>query len=101
MKQSLYLETTIPSYLAARTSSDLITAGRQAITHEFWEFERNKYNLYISGYIVSECGRGDPEAAKRRLQWIDGIELLDETPNTDPLADTYMRLLTIPQKKQD
>jgi len=41
MKQSLYLETTIPSYLAARTSSNLVIAGRQAVTHDFWEDERH------------------------------------------------------------
>ena len=55
MKPSLYLETTIPSYLAARTSANIIIAGRQAVTHEFFESEKHKYNLYVSDYVYEEC----------------------------------------------
>ena len=45
MKQSIYIETTIPSYAAARTSFDTIIAGRQAATIRFFEFEQYKYDL--------------------------------------------------------
>jgi len=95
---SLYLETTIPSYLAAHPSNNLIIAGRQAVTREFYELERHKYDLYVSEYVYEECRRGDPAAAKRRLEWLEGITVLEETPDVEPLADTYMRLLSIPQR---
>ena len=100
MKQSVYLETTIPSYLAARTSSDLFIANRQATTHKFWENERQKYDLSISRYVLDECSQGDPDVAKRRLQLLDGIEILDDIPNVSTLANIYMRLLSIPQKNR-
>ena len=32
---TVYIETTIPSYLAARPSRDLVTAAHQQITHEW------------------------------------------------------------------
>ena len=52
----------------------------------------------MSDYVLKECGRGDKEVAKRRLDLIKAIEALDDTPDVDPLADTYMRILSIPQK---
>lgn len=100
MKPSLYLETTIPSYLAARTSNDLIIAGRQAVTHEFYEAERYRYELCISDYVLQECSGGDSEASKRRLNWLKGVTVLENIPEIAPLAETYLQLLSIPQKSK-
>jgi hypothetical protein len=46
-KPRLYLESTIPSYLAAKPSRDLIVAAHQQITHEWWEGARGDFDLYI------------------------------------------------------
>jgi predicted nucleic acid-binding protein len=100
MKPSLYLETTIPSYLAARTSTNLVVAGKQVLTREFYESERHKYELHVSEYVLRECRRGDAEAAQRRLNWLTGINVLEEVPEVDPLANEYLRLLSIPQKSR-
>ena len=100
MKPSLYLETTIPSYLAARPSNNLIIAGRQAVTHEFYKFERHKYEICISEHVLRECSDGDASAAKRRLSWLEGIEVLNDTAEVKPLAEIYARLLSIPEKSK-
>jgi hypothetical protein len=100
MKQSVYLETTIPSYLAAHTSSNSIIAGKQAATHEFWKKEKHKYDLYVSDYVYEECEKGDPDAAIRRLNWIENITVLEKTPAVEPLANTYMQILSIPEKNR-
>jgi hypothetical protein len=100
MKPSLYLETTIPSYLAARTSKNVTIAVRQAATHEFWENERHKYDLYASFFVYEECRKGDPNVAEKRLDVLKDIEILENTPDIEPLADVYMRLLSIPQKSR-
>jgi hypothetical protein len=96
MKPSLYLETTIPSYLAARTSKNIEIAVDQSTTHDFYETERHKYDLFVSGYVYEECSKGDPDAAKRRLDFLKGIAVLEETSDVAPLADVYMSLLSIP-----
>jgi predicted nucleic acid-binding protein len=100
MKKSLYLETTIPSYMAGRISSNITIAGRQAITHDFWEDERSKYDLFISDYVIEECEKGNPIVAKKRLEILNGIDILDTTPDVEPLADVYMRILSIPKSKR-
>jgi len=100
LKPSLYLETTIPSYLAARTSSNIITAGKQALTHDFWDLERHKYDLYVSDYVHEECEKGDILVANRRLALLDGIDILRKTPDVNLLADVYMNLLSIPQRSK-
>jgi hypothetical protein len=48
VKPKLYVETTIPSYLTAWPSKDLIRAGHQQITKEWWETRRADFDLYIS-----------------------------------------------------
>ena len=100
MKQTVYLETTIPSYLAARTSNNIIIAGKQATTHEFFENHRHKYDLVISRFVLDECSKGDPSAAKRRLDWLQGIALLPIALDVQKLADIYLRLLSIPEKSK-
>ena len=59
MKPRLYLETTIPSYLAGRPSRDLIVAGHQQITREWWEVRREKFELYASELVLNEVRSGD------------------------------------------
>ena len=36
-KPTIYVETTIPSFLTARPSGDLITAARQLVARQWWE----------------------------------------------------------------
>ena len=100
MKPNLYLETTIPSYLAARISKNPIIAGRQAITHEFFESERHKYDLVVSTYVHEECKKGDSSVAEKRLGYLEGISVLEETPEVEPLADVYMQILSIPERSR-
>ena len=79
MRPSVYLETTIPSYLAARPSRDLIVAARQQITWDWWRTDRDHYDLFISDTVLGEICEGDPEAAAQRRQLVEGLRVLQET----------------------
>jgi predicted nucleic acid-binding protein len=96
--KSLYIETTIPSYVTARESSKLLTATRQLLTKRFWEEERHHYRLYTSQYTIEECADGDPEAAKRRLDFLSKITVLPKTEEIANLAKTYFEILSIPER---
>jgi hypothetical protein len=97
-KKTVYLETTIPSYATAKTSSDVIIAGKQSLTKIFWEQERCKYDLFTSQYTYEECSLGDIAAAKRRLNFLVDIPVLPKSDESDCLALTYQRVLNIPNK---
>ncbi|MHC4873659.1 MAG: type II toxin-antitoxin system VapC family toxin [Planctomycetota bacterium] len=58
-KASVYIETTIPSYLTARPSNNLIIAGEQEVTRQWWEIRRGDFDLYISELVLEEAQCGD------------------------------------------
>jgi hypothetical protein len=99
-KKSIYIESTIPSYATARHSRDAIIAGRQAATVLFWDQERQKYDLYISEFVLEECADGDKDAAKRRIDFLQGITLLRKTPEIVDLGLLYQDLLRIPDRSK-
>ena len=93
---TLYLESTIPSYLAARPSRDLIVAGHQQITHEWWQEVRSDFDIHISQFVLDEISAGDPDAAARRLALVEGLPLLDITDEVGTLAHEYQNRLALP-----
>ena len=94
----MYLETTIPSYLTSRPSRDLIIAAHQQITREWWEEQRNDFQLYISQLVIDEAGAGDPTAAHERLNVLHDLPLLDITPEVSELATDILTSGKIPRK---
>ena len=71
--QKVYIETSIPSYLTARAGNDIKATSWQLITKQWWDEERDKYNLFISDLVIAEASRGNEKAAKRRLDSLDNI----------------------------
>ena len=98
MKSRLYLETTIPSYLTSRPSRDLIVAGHQQVTREWWEKRRGTFELYISQLVVDEVSAGDPWAARERPKALQDLPLLDITPEVTELASGILASGKIPRK---
>lgn len=100
MKQSVYLETTIISYLAANLSRDIVVAAHQQITQEWWENVSPKLDCFISPFVVQESLRGDADAAKRRTKLLSGISVLEINDEIEKLAEIYFNNLKIPSKAQ-
>jgi predicted nucleic acid-binding protein len=94
----VYIETTIPSFLTSRPSNKLILAGKQALTRQWWERRREKYDLFISQYVLDEASKGDAEAAERRMNAISHIEMLEVDNDVILLAEKIMQSGIIPPK---
>ena len=67
MAERVYIETTVVSYLTARPNRDVVIAGHQQITHEWWDTRRTTYELCVSQLVLDEAGAGDAAAAQERL----------------------------------
>ena len=63
MKLKVYLETSIVSYLTAFPSNDVITAGHQLVTLNWWENHRRKFEIVASELVVQEAGLGNAQMA--------------------------------------
>lgn len=97
MKPTVYIETTVPSYLTAWPSRDLVRAAHQQITREWWS-HREVFDLYSSRLVVKECEGGDPLAAVERLTALAGIPLLAQVPEVSALAEELVRDVPLPEK---
>ncbi len=84
--KTVYVETSILSYLAARPTRDLLAAARQQMTREWWDTRREGFDLYISPLVDQEARRGDPEAARRRIGALGGLPTLEIVEEAYALA---------------
>ncbi|NLI77295.1 MAG: type II toxin-antitoxin system VapC family toxin [Candidatus Riflebacteria bacterium] len=84
---SVYLETSVISYLAAKPSGNLIVAAHQKITSDWWHHHRRHYDLAVSPIVEKEISLGDERTAQKRLGFIKGIRLLAVTPEAYRLAE--------------
>ena len=65
--KTVYIETSIASYLTARPSRDLRAAAWQETTLQWWAQERPRYELFTSELVLAEARAGDAVAAGRRV----------------------------------
>ena len=100
MKNSVYIETSIVSYLTARPSNDIRSVSQQNITSEWWDFRRNEFDLFISEFVIIEASRGDKNAAAKRLAAIEGIAELEVLDTTAKLARLLISQGSLPTKAE-
>lgn len=98
---TVYVESSVISYLASRPSRDLVTAARQTITLEWWEERRHQCEVYISTLVEEEISRGDSSAAKRRLAYVAEIPALEVTDQANILAKDLLRQRAVPKNSAE
>jgi len=96
MGASVYIESSIISYLTSRASRDVVKAGRQAVTSEWWLKHRIRYEVYISALVEDEISGGDPVAAAQRMQAVTDIPSVVITPEAQTLAEALVASKAVP-----
>ncbi len=95
---TVYIETSIVSYLRQLPSSQVVMAARQLLTHQWWNEERCNYELVTSQYVIDEASEGDRMLAAERLQSLRGIPLLSLEPQVGVIANEIMSRAILPPK---
>ena len=62
------------------------------------EQPRQRHDLFTSDVVVGEASEGDDEAARQRLDALQGIEELETTPEAEDLASALLEKGPLPEK---
>jgi len=99
--KTVYIETSVISYLTARPSAGLVTAAHQQITREWWDNCRTRFESFISPLVLDEASRGDPTAAEMRHVAVKGLPILEMTESALVLVDALVNEGALPAKAID
>lgn len=97
MKQKVYIETSVVSYLVSRPSKDIVIAGHQAATRDFWE-TIGRHDVFISDIVLQESSGGDKKQAKLRTDALAGLPIIDIDDLVRALAKNLVDGRAIPEK---
>lgn len=99
MKSTVYLETSVISYLVAKPSRNVVIRARQVRSRELWA-RRGNFAFATSQLVVEEAARGDSRYAAKRLARIASLSSVDFTPEAVDLADWFVRVGLLPSNFQ-
>ncbi len=101
VKPTVYIESSVISYLTSRPSRDVVIAARQAISHDWWKNHRQRFELRVSALIEEEISRGDALAIERRIAWIEGIPSLSVSDSALELAEMLLAQSAVPKGSEE
>jgi hypothetical protein len=101
MADRVNIETTFVSYFTARPSRDVVFAGHQQVTREWWHTPRGNFELRVSRLVLDEAAAGDPHAARERLEVLKDMTLLEPTLEALALARELIHGGALPRKAAD
>lgn len=97
-KATIYVETSVISYLTSRPSSELIAAAHQKATQNWWQDRSHDFDLRISEFVLAEASAGNREAAQKRMKILQGIPPLELLPDVEILASALLNQGAVPEK---
>jgi hypothetical protein len=98
MKPKVYIETTVVSYYTAWPSRDVVVAGHQQITRDWWRSRLPLFDGVVSELVLQEAEKGDPDAAAARLEAVAGFPVLTPGTEAGTLADGLVAEGLVPRE---
>jgi len=101
-RPTVYVETSVISYLVARPSlSSMRVAANQETTREWWQTSSERFDLYVPAVVLGEAQRGDPSIASARMEVAQGLRLAQVTPEALDLAAALIAGAGVPKKANE
>ena len=100
IKPRVYIESTVISYLVARSSDNPILASRQRASRQLWADYADRFEFVISPIVRDEIRQGDPTAAQQRLAVVSPLIVLEVLPEVDILAQRLLDAGAIPRNSE-
>lgn len=94
MRQTVYIETTIPSYYHATTRRGL--EADAARTRAWWDAERSGYECYISPVVLDELSEGNYPTKTLCLETVAGLPVLAVNEDIIQIAAAYYASKVMP-----
>jgi hypothetical protein len=95
MKQTVYVETTIPSYYYnSRTTPEIVVLAQW--TRDWWDNQRAKYELVTSSAVIDEIEQGDHPLKTEKLTLMRAVNLLPYVDEISDIVDAYIARKVMP-----
>ena len=98
MKETVYIETSVVSYLTGRPSRDMVVAAHQELTRQWWDTRASSFEIVVSELVREESSGGDADASRRRMAVIENIPVLKANDAAMDLAERLVSKSVVPQE---
>jgi len=96
----VYLETSFISLLVANPSRDLVTAANQQSSRDWWRLRRGEFVCVVSSEVVREASQGDLQEARKRLEAMSELSVLQLTAEAERLTRALLATGALPARAQ-
>jgi hypothetical protein len=100
MPSTVYLETSIISYLTGRATRNVVISAHQQLTRRWWDAQRQQFELFVSPLVLQEAAAGNPTMSQRRLAMVHGLPVLAVTPEATALAEQLVQSGPLPTRAE-
>ena len=96
--ESVYIETSVVSYLVARPPARTVAHQWHVWTNDWWRLCRPYFECVISEEVLREAAAGDPKASRQRLEALITLTVLRRTRAVDELVEAFLSTGALPAK---
>ena len=93
----LYLDTSIPNFLFAEDAPE----ERKVTESLFREPIQSRYGFYISGVVLRELEKAPADKARRLMEAVRGMKVLELTEESERLAMEYLKSGALPKSSEE